>query len=50
MILQREILAVGCGLLPLSCCLPARRRSRLSDVGLLSGMFLLLTVLGVMHL
>jgi hypothetical protein len=49
MILLLEILAVGCSLLPL-CCLLARRRARLSDVGLLSGMLLLLTLLGVMHL
>ena len=48
MILLLEILAVGCGLLPLPRCFPAGRRARLSDVSLLSGM--LLTLLGVIYL
>ena len=50
MILLLEILAVGCGPLPLPRCFPAGRRARLSGVSLLAGMLLLLTLLGVMHL
>ena len=50
MILLLEILAVGCGPLPLPRCLPAGRRAHLSDVSLLSGMLLLLTLLGVIYL
>jgi hypothetical protein len=49
-ILLLEILAVGYGPLPLPRCLPAGRRARLSDVSLLSGMLLLLTLLGVIDL
>ena len=49
-ILLLEILAVGYGPLPLPRCLPAGRRARLSDVSLLSGMLLLLTLLGVIYL
>jgi hypothetical protein len=49
-ILLLEIQTVGCGLLPLPRCLPAGRRARLSGVSLLSGVLLLLTLLGVMHL
>jgi len=40
MILLLEILAVGCGLLPLPRCLPAGRRARLSGVSSCQGCYL----------
>ena len=50
MILLLEISRLGVARFPYPRCLPAGRRARLSDVSLLSGMLLLLTLLGVMHL
>ena len=50
MILLLKILTVGCGPLPLQHYIPAGINARLSDVSLLSGMLLLLTLLGVIYL
>ena len=50
MILLLKILAVGCGPLPPQHYIPAGIDARLSGVSLLSGMLLLLTLLGVIDL
>jgi hypothetical protein len=49
-ILLLEILAVGCGPLPLPHCIPAGLDARLSGVSLLSGVLVLLHLLRVIHL